>query len=52
MGKLVEDVENTLSQGNQLESTLVLDLQQQEKELKQYTVQLKNMKVARATLLS
>ncbi|CAL5185621.1 unnamed protein product [Lathyrus oleraceus] len=52
VGKLVEDVENTLSQGNQLESTLVLDLQQQEKELKQYTVQLENAEAARATLLS
>ncbi|KAI5443561.1 hypothetical protein KIW84_012271 [Lathyrus oleraceus] len=35
-----------------MESTLVLDLQQQEKELKQYTVQLENAEAARATLLS
>ncbi|CAI8595129.1 unnamed protein product [Vicia faba] len=52
VGKLVEDVENTLSQGNQLGPTLVLDLQQQEKELKQYMVQLENAEAARATLLS
>ncbi|CAK8533069.1 unnamed protein product [Lathyrus sativus] len=52
VGKLVEDVENTLSQGNQLGPTLFLDLQQQEKELKQYMVQLENAEAARATLLS
>ncbi|XP_058722625.1 uncharacterized protein LOC131594493 [Vicia villosa] len=52
VGKLVEDVENTLSQGNQPGPTLVHDLQQQEKELKQYMVQLENAKAARATLLS
>ncbi|XP_045789278.1 regulation of nuclear pre-mRNA domain-containing protein 1A-like [Trifolium pratense] len=52
VGKLVEDVESTLSQGNQPGSTLVDDLQQQEKELKQYTVQLENGEAARATLLS
>ncbi|WJX29689.1 hypothetical protein P8452_18302 [Trifolium repens] len=52
VGKLVEDVENTLSQGNQPGSTLVDDLQQQENELKQYMVQLENAEAARATLLS
>ncbi|RDY10276.1 hypothetical protein CR513_05212, partial [Mucuna pruriens] len=52
VGKLVEDAENTLAQGNQLGSTLVNDLQEQEKELKQYIVQLENAEAARAILLS
>ncbi|XP_058724384.1 uncharacterized protein LOC131595885 [Vicia villosa] len=52
VGKLIEDVENTLSQGNQPGPILVHDLQQQEKELKQNIVQLENAKAARATLLS
>ncbi|XP_015970694.1 uncharacterized protein LOC107494173 [Arachis duranensis] len=52
MGKLVEDVENTLAQGNQLGSTLMNDLQEQEKELKQYMEQLENAEAARISLLS
>ncbi|KAL2646679.1 hypothetical protein AAZX31_05G077700 [Glycine max] len=52
VGKLVEDAENILAQGNQLGSTLVNDLQEQENELKQYMVQLENAEAARATLLS
>ncbi|XP_027187594.1 uncharacterized protein [Cicer arietinum] len=52
VGKVVEDAENTLSQGNQLGSTLVDNLQQQEKELKQYMVKLENAEATRATLLS
>lgn len=52
VGKLVEDVENTLSQGNQPGSTLVNDLQQQEKDLTQNIVQLENAEAIRATLLS
>ncbi|KAF1879579.1 hypothetical protein Lal_00033236 [Lupinus albus] len=52
MCKLVEDVENTLAQGNQLGSPLVNDLQEQENELKQYMMQLENGEAARATLLS
>ncbi|CAL0321626.1 unnamed protein product [Lupinus luteus] len=50
--KLVEDVENTLAQGNQLGSTLVNDLEEQENELKQYMMQLENGEAARTTLLS
>ncbi|QHN86641.1 Regulation of nuclear pre-mRNA domain-containing protein 1B [Arachis hypogaea] len=52
MGKLVEDVENMLAQGNQLGSTLMNDLQEQEKELKQYMEQLENAEAARISLLS
>ncbi|RDX67385.1 Regulation of nuclear pre-mRNA domain-containing protein 1B, partial [Mucuna pruriens] len=52
VGKVVEDVENTLAQGNQLGSTLVNDLQEQEKKLKQYMEQLENAEAARASLLS
>ncbi|KAK7377966.1 hypothetical protein VNO80_03401 [Phaseolus coccineus] len=56
VGKVVEDVENTLSQGNQLGSTLVNDflndLQEQEKKLKQYMEQLENAEAARDSLLS
>ncbi|KAH1077463.1 hypothetical protein AAZX31_19G108400 [Glycine max] len=52
VGKVVEDVENTLAHGNQLESTLVNDLQEQEKKLKQYMEQLENGEAARASLLS
>ncbi|KAE9590221.1 hypothetical protein Lalb_Chr21g0317331 [Lupinus albus] len=50
--KLVEDVENTLAQGNQLGSTLVNDLEEQENELMQYMMQLENGEAARTTLLS
>ncbi|XP_061351060.1 uncharacterized protein LOC133296129 isoform X1 [Gastrolobium bilobum] len=52
VGKLVEDVDYILAQGNQLGSTLVNDLQEQEKELKQYMMQLENAEAARGTLLS
>ncbi|KAK7316051.1 hypothetical protein VNO77_34712 [Canavalia gladiata] len=52
VGKLVEDAENTLAQGNQLGSSFINDLQEQEKDLKQYMVQLENAKAGRATLLS
>lgn len=52
VGILAEDIENTLSQGNQLGSTIVNDLQRQEEELRQYVVQLENAEAARATLLS
>lgn len=38
--------------GNQLGSTLVNELQEEENELKQYIVQLENAEAARATLLS
>nr|KYP64014.1 Regulation of nuclear pre-mRNA domain-containing protein 1B [Cajanus cajan] len=50
--KVVEDVENTLAQGNQLGSTLVNDLHEMEKKLKQYMEQLENAEAARASLLS
>ncbi|KAK7290711.1 hypothetical protein RIF29_05316 [Crotalaria pallida] len=50
--KLVEDVENTLAQGNHLGSTLVNDLQEQEKELKKFVEQLENAETARDSLLS
>ncbi|OIW06460.1 hypothetical protein TanjilG_05231 [Lupinus angustifolius] len=50
--KLVEDVENTLAQGNQLGSTLVNDLEEQENELTRYMMQLENGEAARTTLLS
>ncbi|TKY46357.1 Regulation of nuclear pre-mRNA domain-containing protein 1B [Spatholobus suberectus] len=52
VGKLVEEAENTLAQGNQLGSTLVNYLQEQENELKQYIVQLENAEASRAILLS
>ncbi|XP_014491265.1 regulation of nuclear pre-mRNA domain-containing protein 2 [Vigna radiata var. radiata] len=56
VGKVVEDVENTLSQGNQLGSTLVNDLlndlQEQEKKLKQYIEKLEKAEAARDSLLS
>ncbi|BAT85018.1 hypothetical protein LR48_Vigan03g203200 [Vigna angularis] len=56
VGKVVEDVENTLSQGNQLGSTLVNDLlndlQEQEKKLKQYMEKLEKAEAARDSLLS
>ncbi|KAI9093632.1 hypothetical protein K1719_027081 [Acacia pycnantha] len=52
VGKLIEDVENTLAQGNQLGSTLMNDLQDQEKELKQYISQLENAEASRDSLLS
>ncbi|KAL2320548.1 hypothetical protein Fmac_029517 [Flemingia macrophylla] len=51
MGKVVEDVENTLAQGNQLGSNLVNNLQEMEKKLKQYMEQLENAEAARASLL-
>lgn len=38
--------------GNQLGSTLVNDLQEQEKELTHYMAQLENAEAARATLIS
>lgn len=41
-----------LTSGNQLGSTLVNDLQEQEKELKNYMEQLENAGAARASLLS
>ncbi|XP_019432458.1 PREDICTED: regulation of nuclear pre-mRNA domain-containing protein 1B-like [Lupinus angustifolius] len=50
--KLVEDVEKQLAQGTPLGSTLVNDLQEQEKELKQYMDQLDNAEASRVTLLS
>ncbi|XP_027358485.1 regulation of nuclear pre-mRNA domain-containing protein 1B-like [Abrus precatorius] len=50
--KLVEDAENTLAQGNQLGSTFVNDLQEQEEELKQYMVHLETAEADRASLLS
>ncbi|KAE9599692.1 hypothetical protein Lalb_Chr14g0365071 [Lupinus albus] len=50
--KLVEDVEKQLAQGTPLGSTLVNDLQEQEKEVKQYMDQLNNAEASRATLLS
>ncbi|KAL3026641.1 hypothetical protein AAZX31_03G004600 [Glycine max] len=52
VGKVVEDVENTLAQGNQLGSTLVNDLQEREEKLKQYMEQLENAEAARDSLLS
>ncbi|KAH1068017.1 hypothetical protein GYH30_005842 [Glycine max] len=52
VGKVVENVENTLAQGNQLGSTLVNDLQEQEEKLKQYMEQLENAEAARDSLLS
>lgn len=50
--KLLEDVENTFAQGNQLGSTLVNNLQEREKELKHYMEQLEHAEAARASLLS
>jgi regulator of Ty1 transposition protein 103 len=41
-----------LTAGNQLGSTLVNDLQEREKELKQYMEQLENADAARTSLLS
>jgi regulator of Ty1 transposition protein 103 len=41
-----------LTSGNQLGSTLVNDLQEREKELKQYMEQLENADAARTSLLS
>ncbi|XP_061348935.1 uncharacterized protein LOC133294297 [Gastrolobium bilobum] len=52
VGKLVEAVEITLAQGNQPGSTLVNDLQEQEKELKQYMEPLEKAEAARVSLLS
>ncbi|KAI4300987.1 hypothetical protein L6164_034308 [Bauhinia variegata] len=52
VGKLMEDIENTLAHGNQLGSTVLTDLQNQEKELQQYIEQLENAEAARASLLS
>ncbi|KAF7819209.1 regulation of nuclear pre-mRNA domain-containing protein 1B-like [Senna tora] len=52
VSKVMEDVENTLAQGNQLGSTLMNDLQEQENELQQYMLQLENAEAARASLLS
>ncbi|KAL2335146.1 hypothetical protein Fmac_016359 [Flemingia macrophylla] len=52
LGKLVEDAENTLAQGNHLGSNLINNLQEQENKLKEYIVQLENAEAARATLLS
>ncbi|CAJ1918353.1 unnamed protein product [Sphenostylis stenocarpa] len=56
VGKIVEDVQHTLAQGNQLGSTMVndllSDLQEQEKKLTQYMEQLENAEAARASLLS
>lgn len=41
-----------ITSGNQLGSTLVNDLQEQEEKLKQYMEQLENGEAARASLLS
>lgn len=41
-----------MTSGNQLGSSLVNDLQEQEEELKQYMEQLENAEAARASLLS
>lgn len=41
-----------MTSGNQLGSSLVNDLQEQEEELKQYMEQLENAESARASLLS
>ncbi|KAK7286616.1 hypothetical protein RJT34_21736 [Clitoria ternatea] len=51
VGKVVEDVENTLALGNQPEFTLVNDLEEKEKELKQYMEQLENSESSRTSLL-
>ncbi|KAF5749135.1 regulation of nuclear pre-mRNA domain-containing protein 2-like [Tripterygium wilfordii] len=52
VGKIVEDIENASSQGNQLSSTLVDDLQEQENVLCQCVEQLENAEAARAELVS
>ncbi|KAJ7976477.1 regulation of nuclear pre-mRNA domain-containing protein 1B-like [Quillaja saponaria] len=52
VGKIMEDVESALAQGNQLGSTLVNDLQEQEKELQQCIAKLENGEATRAALLS
>ncbi|KAI4348525.1 hypothetical protein L6164_009238 [Bauhinia variegata] len=52
VGKHMEEIENTLAHGNQLGSTVMTDLQDQEKELQQYIEQLENAEAARASLLS
>ncbi|KAK7396097.1 hypothetical protein VNO78_16857 [Psophocarpus tetragonolobus] len=52
VGKVVDEVENTLAQGNQLGSTLLNDLIEQAKKLKQYMEQLENTEATRDSLLS
>ncbi|XP_058750679.1 uncharacterized protein LOC131623683 [Vicia villosa] len=52
MVKLLGEVENTLAQGSQPGSTLANELQEREKELKQYMEQLENAEAARNSLLS
>ncbi|KAJ7972003.1 regulation of nuclear pre-mRNA domain-containing protein 1B-like [Quillaja saponaria] len=52
VGKIMEDVESALAQGDHLGSTFVTDIQEQEKELHQCIAQLENAKATRAALLS
>ncbi|KAG6691036.1 hypothetical protein I3842_10G044000 [Carya illinoinensis] len=52
VGKIEEDVECTLTQGNQLGSTVVDELHEQEDILKQCVGQLESAEATRATLIS
>ncbi|KAE8699245.1 hypothetical protein F3Y22_tig00110584pilonHSYRG00398 [Hibiscus syriacus] len=51
LGNLGENVESSLTQGNQNGSALVVELQQQENALQQYVEQLENIETTRATLI-